>query len=248
MRFGKLPLRRAATTLPLSNYLRPSYVPSPAVWAWERAIPYGVLGNSELGDCVPAACAHLELNWRVVTNQPIEITDEQVIADYSAVGNYVPGDPASDRGCVMIDAMHFGLRTGFVGRPPWQTFASLDVQNTDQIKVAVYTFGGAIIGFVVPQSMADEINSGTDPTWKSIPNDKPSGEGHCVTVLGYGRSGLAVVSWGKIYRTSWNFWLQWVDEAYCCISKDWLRMSGIAPATGLDLDGLIQDQDVLLRA
>src|SRR5580704_461024 len=246
MKFGKLPLRRAATTLPLSNYLRPSYVPRPEVWAYERPIHYGMLLNDSTGDCVIAACAHLELSWQVVTAKPpTEITDEQVIADYSAVGNYVPGDPASDRGCDMLTAMHYGLRTGYVGRPPWQTFALLDVQNTDQIKVATYTFGGVLVGFSVPSSMADQINAGQEPDWKYRPNDKPSGEGHCVLVTGYGRSGFALVSWGKVYRTSWQFWMANVDEAYSPVSRDWLKASGVAPAVGLDLDGLVQDQSVI---
>jgi len=140
----------------------------------------------------------------------------------------------------MLDAMHYGLRTGFVGRPPWQSFATLDVQNVDQVKAAIYIFGGAPIGFAVPQSMVDQLNNGQEPTFAFIQGDKPSGEGHCVLPVGYGRSGLALVSWGKVYHTSLDFWMAWVDEAYCVVSKDWLKASGVSP-TGLDLDGLLAD-------
>lgn len=246
MKFGKLAPKRSLKTLALSNYMRASSVPFPQAHAWERPIAYGMLKNDSLGDCVIAGAAHLEMNWQAVANAgtPFVPTDDQVIADYSAVAGYVPGDASTDNGTNMLDALHYGLRKGFVGRPTWQTFATLDVQNIDQVKAAMYLFGGLFIGFSVPQSMVDELDAGVDPTWAYVPNDKPSGSGHCVDPFGYGRSGLAVCSWGKIYRTPWDFWLQNVDEAYCVVSKDWLKASGLSP-TQLDLDGLLHDAQAI---
>jgi hypothetical protein len=250
MKFGKLAPKRSLKTLALSNYMKASAVAFPPAHAWERNIPYGMLLNDSLGDCVIAGCSHLEMAWQSVAHAgdtPFVPTDDQVTADYSAVGGYVKGDSSTDQGCNMLDAMHYGLRTGFVGRPPWQSFATLDVQNVDQVKAAVYIFCGVPIGFSVPQSMVDEMNAGIEPTFKFVPNDKPSGEGHCVLIVGYGRSGIALISWGKVYRPSWDFFLQNTDEAYCVSSKDWLKASGISP-TGVDIDGLVQDQAVILAA
>lgn len=246
MRFGKHAPKRSLKTLSLSNYLNAGQVPCPQKWAWERPIDYGMLANDRLGDCVIAGAAHLEMNWRAVSNAgtPLVFSESDVIADYSAVGGYVPGDASTDNGCNMLDAMHYWLRKGFVGRPIAQTFATLDVQNVDQIKAAIYLFGGVPIGFNVPQSMVDELNAGVDPTFSFVQGDKASGEGHCVLPVGYGRSGVALISWGKVYRTSWDFWQAWVDEAYCVVSKDWLKASGVSP-TGLDLDGMLADAQAI---
>lgn len=246
MRFGKDKPKRSLKSLALSNYMRASAVPFPPVHAWERAIDYRMLKNDMLGDCVIAGVYHLEMNWQAVVNAgtPLVPTDEQAIADYAAVAGYVPGDPSTDNGTNMLDAMHYGLRKGYAGRPTWQTFATLDIHNVDQIKAATYLFGGVPLGFSVPQSMIDEMNQGLEPTFKFVPNDKPSGEGHCITALGYGRGGFAACSWGKIFRVSWDFWLANVDEGYGIVSTDWLKASGVSP-TGLDLMGLIQDSAAL---
>lgn len=243
MKFGKHAPKRSLKTLSLSNYMKTSTVPFPQKWAWERPIDYKMLGNDRLGDCVCAGAAHIEMGWQAVANAgtPFVPTDDQVIADYSAVAGYVPGDESTDRGTNMLDALHYGLRKGFVGRPLWQTFATLDVQNVDQVKAAIYLFGGVYIGFSVPQSLAHDTSL---PVWRVIQGDVPSGEGHCVVPVGYGRSGLALVSWGAIYHMTWDFWLQNVDEAYCVVSKDWLKASGVSP-TGLDLDGLLQDAQAI---
>lgn len=242
MKFGKTLPKRSLKTLALSNYLKASAVPVPAMHAWERSIDYKMLKNDALGCCVIAGAAHLEMSWRSVANAgtPLLVTDDQVVSDYSAVAGYVPGNESTDQGTNMLDAMHYWLRHGFVGQPPAQTFATLDVQNIDQIKSAIYLFGGTPIGFNVPQSMVDQLNSGVDPTFEFKANDKPSGEGHCVLPIGFGRSGFALVSWGKIYRASWDFFQAWVDEAYCVVSKDWFKQSGVTP-TGLDLDGMLAD-------
>jgi len=203
---------------------------------------YLMLANDRLGLCVCAGAAHQEMAWASVANAgtPFVPTDDQVIADYSAVGGYVPGDASTDNGCNMLDAMHYWLRKGFVGRPTAQSFAVLDTQNIDQVKAAIYLFGGVPLGFSAPQSMVDQLNAGQDPTFAYLPNDKPSGEGHCVVAFGYGRSGFALCSWGKIYRASWDFWQANTDESYAVVSKDWLRASGTA-AVGVDLDGLLAD-------
>lgn len=246
MRFGKTSPKRSLKTFSLSNYMKASGVPFPQKWAWERPIQYQMLLNDSLGDCVPAACTHLEMNWQAVANAgtPLLVTDEMVLKAYEAVGGYVKNDPSTDNGCNMLDAMHYGLRTGYADRPPWQTFATLDVQNIDQIKAAIYIFGGVPIGFNVPQSMVDELRAGIDPTFSFVQGDKPSGEGHCVLPVGYGRSGVALISWGKVYRTSWDFWQAWVDEAYCVVSKNWIKASGVSP-TGLDLEGILADAQAI---
>jgi hypothetical protein len=232
MKFGKKPAKRLRKCCPLSSYLHMNQAQYPAVKAWERPIEYLMLGNDSVGDCTVAGHYHLRMNWNAVAHAgtPLVPTTQQALADYSAITGYNPDDPNTDQGANMPDVLAFYK----------DKYATIDVQNIEQAKAALFLFGGLYIGFNVPQSMADQLNSGQDPDWSYSPNDKPSGEGHCVVPLGYGRDGLALCSWGKIYRTSWDFWLAWVDEAYCIVSQEWIKQSGTSPS-GLDLNGLLAD-------
>ena len=238
MKFGKKPAVRSRKSLSLSNYLHMNQVAFPQVQAWERPIAYGMLGNDEVGDCTIAGADHLEMNWQAVANAgaPLAITTEQALADYSAVTGYDPADPSTDQGANMLDVLNYWKAKGLAGRKI-AGFATLDVQNVDQIKAAIYLFGGVYMGFNVPRSVEADPNN---KTWRLIPGDSATGDGHCVVPVGYGRSGLAPVSWGAIYHATWDFWLAYVDEAYAVVSPDWIKASGISP-TGLDLNGLLQD-------
>lgn len=231
-RFGKLPAKRLRKALALSNYLNMSAATFPAAHAWERPIDLGMLGNDSIGDCTIAGRYHLRMIQRAVAQawNPLVVTTAEATADYSAITGYVPGDESTDNGANMTDVLTYYK----------DQYVTLDIQNIDQIKAATYIFGGIYIGFNVPESMVDQLNSGIDPTWAYSPNDKVSGEGHCVDPCGYGRDGLALASWGKYYRTSWDFWLSWVDEAYALVEPDWIEKSGVSP-TGLDLNGLLAD-------
>ena len=237
MKFGKKAAKRMRKALPLSNYLHMGQVAFPPVHAWERPIAYGMLGNDSVGDCTIAGIYHLRMNWQAVANAgtPYTPTTDVVLADYSSITGYNPSDPSTDQGANCGDVLNWYKANSTIAG-----FATLDVQNIDQVKAAIYLFGGVYIGFNVPESMVNQLNSGQDPDWSYSPTDAPSGEGHCVAPFGYGRSGLAPCSWGKIYHTSWDFWLAWVDEAYAVVSKEWIKQAGTSPS-GLDLNGLIAD-------
>ena len=236
-KLGKLAPKRSLKALPLSNYMKASAVPFPKVHAWERPISYGMLANYRIGDCTCAGLVHQVMNWQAVANAgtPFVVTDQQVIDLYSAITGY-DGTPATDNGANETDVLNFWTNTGFLGHKIVGR-ATHDVQNIDQIKAAIYVFGGVYIGFQVPDYiMADPPVKVWDYTGQSY---NVVG-GHAVIQLGYGNSGMAVCSWGDIYHMTWAFWQQFVDEAYAVVSANWLKQSGISP-TGLDLNGLLQD-------
>jgi hypothetical protein len=229
---GKKAPKRLRKALPLSNYLHMSAVQFPAVMAWERPISLGMLGNDMVGDCTIAGRYHLRMIQRSVAQagNPLVVTDQQALSDYSAITGYVQGNPSTDNGAAMTDVL------------TWYKdhYVTIDTQNIDMVKAACFLFGGLYIGFAVPQSLADQLNNGQTPTFDMVPGDKPSGEGHCIDPCGYGRDGFAFASWGTYYRASWDFWTEWVDEAYALVEPDWIKASGVSPS-GLDLNGLIAD-------
>jgi hypothetical protein len=75
--------------------------------------------------------------------------------------------------------------------------------------------------------------------------------GHAVFVVAYDGRGLTCISWGKLQRMSWNFWVAYCDESYGLLSKDWIERSGaksgLAPS-GLDVAALAADMNALRHA
>ena len=66
-----------------------------------------------LGDCVIAGGYHVEAVWTGNAGQLFTATDAQIVADYGAIGGYVPGDPSTDNGCDEQTAFNYWTKTGF---------------------------------------------------------------------------------------------------------------------------------------
>ena len=237
MKFGKLAPKRSLKTPALSNFMHTPLVPAPPTKAyWEyRVKEWFMLGNDSIGDCTCAAASHLIMNWTAHGTGLVEPTLEQTIAAYSAVSGYDPSTGANDNGAVELDVLNYWTKTGIAGHLI-SGYASLDVQNIDQIKAAVYLFGGAYIGFQVPRSAMDQVQAGQ--AWDVVADDGGIDGGHAVPILGYGAEGCTCITWGALQQMTWNFWQKYCDEAYCVVSADWLNKSGVSPV-GLDLPGLL---------
>jgi hypothetical protein len=235
MKFGKLPAKRSLKMASLSNHMNMKTVSYPRVRAWERPIALGMLANDIVGDCTVAAMYHLRMTQRSVAQAgtPLIVTDAEAIADYSAITGYVEGDESTDNGAACMDVLNWYKKGGVL-----LGASTVDIQNVEMVKAAINTFGCLYTGFTVPQSMVDQLQSGTDPDWSFSSGDKPTNNGHCVNLVGYGADGVALDSWGKVYRTSWEFWQQWFTEAYAVVVPDWVKANGESP-TGLDMPGLL---------
>lgn len=243
VKLGRNPVKRSLKSLPLSNYMKSSEAAYPPLVAWERNIQWGMLGNSELGDCTCADVLHHRMLQNSVAHagSPLTFSDQDAIDLYKAVGGYVPGDPSTDNGAVMLDVQNYAKNTG-LGGMKIDGFVTLDVGNTAQIQAALYLFGGVDFGFNVPRYI---MNVPAGGSWSATPGaDNTIEGGHAVLACGYGRSGFRVVSWGTTYTANWKFWAEYVDEAYAWISMDWIKASGVSP-TGLDMAGLLADLQAL---
>ena len=61
--------------------------------------------------------------------------------------------------------------------------------------------------------------------------------GHAVVLAGYNASEARVVSWGKYYTMTWEFFSTYVDESYAIADDAWISAKGTTPG-GLTLDEL----------
>lgn len=59
-----------------------------------------------------------------------------------------------------------------------------------------------------------------DPEGNYIP------EGHCVILYAYDSVGPTCVSWGSLYKMTWDFFTSYTDAVYSIVSNDWVINTG----------------------
>jgi len=246
MKLGKLPKREDTRTLKLTKYLKVEELPAaPAAVDWTKAVPqYGMLLNDQLGDCVIAGMMHLAMGWVANAGGKIPVpTDQEVLAAYSAIGAYVPGDPSTDNGCNMLDALKYWKNTGIQIQGAVSqivAFAEVNLQNFAEVKAALWLFGGLFTGWALPESAENA------KTWNVTASLHGKGKpgswgGHCAPLAADSSSGqFQAITWGELMPTTQNFVTDYCDEAYAVLSSEWIEQNGEAPC-GFDLKALQQD-------
>lgn len=245
MKLGKLAPRHDPRTLQFDNY-RGAALPAPpmvADWASKMTKPWGMMRNDRAGCCTCSAAGHMIQAWTVNASALTTISDDAVIAAYSAVSGYDPRTGANDRGAVMLDVLNYWRKTGIGGRKI-AAYVKVNAKNHLQVMEAAYLFGGVYVGVALPLTAQDQINAGK-------PWDVPAGGakgrgapgswgGHAISEVIYSAAGLEVVTWGKRQPMTWAFWDAYVDETYGVLSADWIGAAGQAP-NGFDLAALTAD-------
>src|SRR5262245_36148446 len=103
---------------------------------------YPMYANDQLGNCVEAGIGHqVGQISRISAGAEALFTDSQIIAAYSAMTGYKPGQPSTDQGTYTQDAMAWWRKTGLDGHAI-VLYASLKLTDVPTLKQAVYAFGG----------------------------------------------------------------------------------------------------------
>lgn len=242
---GKLPPRHDPRTLRLASYLAssdgtPRYQAPPPARDWaDHSHAFDVLGNDKVGNCAFAAQAHLVQCFAAANGRSAIIGRAAVMSAYSRVTGYDPEDPATDRGTVLLDALGDWRKHGIDGH---KIAAYVRVEpNRREIEAAINLCGGIYIGAALPlaaksQTVWDVAPAGgydrtfTPGTWG----------GHALCVVGYSRTGLVGITWGRIKLITWEWVFSYCDEMYATISNDWIAADDPAP-NGFELERLRAD-------
>lgn len=241
MKLGKLPARKGAVTFKLSTY-GASLPAAPAKGGHYNLVSdwQGMLGNDQLGDCVCAEAGHGTIYLNKLAKQDVSITTANVVAMYSDVTGYTPKDPNSDQGTDMQAAASYRRKTGILdahgNRHKILAYLSLGAANKDNLKKAIHYFGNAGIGFQFPNYAMDEFNAGQ--TWHVKSGGTIDG-GHDVLACGYDSRYIYCVSWGKVIRMTWGFFLKYCDESLVYLSGE--MFTGGKSLEGFDLATLQAD-------
>jgi hypothetical protein len=87
----------------------------------------------------------------------------------------------------------------------------------------------------------------TDPPqkiWSVAPGNPPIVGGHAVALPGYDADGAIVISWGALYKMTWQFFSTYVDEVYDIADVSWSR-STFASGHKLSLPGGLSEAELV---
>lgn len=235
--------------LSLKNYLKMS-LPAPPESMGYAAKAEGALSqmylNDSLGDCVIAGMAHVEGVLTGNVGNPAIFSDGQIMALYSAIGGYVPGDPSTDQGCDEQTALNYWQQKGVVDRKI-MGWMSVNPSDSTEVRTALWLFENLIFGVELPDAWVNPMPSAPGFVWESAGEADPE-NGHCFVATGYGPSGLQICTWGMLGSIT-NAAVQKYagasegGELYCVISQDGIAKASQKAPNGFDWSQLVADFD-----
>jgi uncharacterized membrane protein YgcG len=168
------------------------------------------------------------------------VTNQEVIAAYTAITGYDPTTGANDNGANELDVLKYWRTTGIAGHTIG-AFAEVNPASHQEVEQAVYLFGGIYLGLNMPKTAQAQTSANEPWDVGTGPDAEPgSWGGHAVPLLAYDQDSLTVVTWGALQKMTWSFLDKYCEEAYALISQDWLSAAGNSPA-GLNLQQLTSD-------
>jgi len=256
IKFGRLHDTKKQQKLPrLAKYLTSrAKLPTPPATLNLTAPALTVLRdvelNNQLGDCVIAGKTHVDAVWTGNAGRLFAATKEQVIAQYSAIGHYVPGQPSTDQGCNMADAIAWWAQNPGADGTKILGGLSVDATNPQEIMLAVSLFENGYLGMCLPDAWINAIDSISDSTvWDVAGNPDPA-NGHCVCGVGYTKDGLIFDTWGDLPLLTWAALAKYAAESGqgefdVLVSEDMLiKGQNVAP-NGIDWATLVNDANAI---
>jgi hypothetical protein len=255
VKFGRRrPKQRAR--LQLSKYLRaaegcPSWaaIPVPETCDYSPAgqpALSNVYLNDQLGDCVIAAGYHLVALETGNAGAVWTASNTQIIADYSAIGGYKPGDPSTDQGCDEQTAFAYWGKTGWADGSVLQGYVGVDASNQAEIQAAMYLFENLFFGMELPDAWISPFPSNSGFVWDAgTPNPD---NGHAFIGTGYDAIGVQIDTWGLEGTITWAAIAALCKdggELYTLLSPDQIEQGRTLAPNGLDWLALTRDFESL---
>jgi len=239
VKLGKKPPKHDMRVPMLARYTA-NLPPAPAQCNWlkgRESTDFGMMMNTELGDCTCAGMGHAIQTWTyATTSKMVTLPDSVILARYEIFG-YRPSDPSSDEGAVEADVLNYWLKAPLGGHAI-DGYVSLQPKDIRDVRDAIWLFGGAYIGVALPLAAQNQTVWTVTPQGLCGDGAPGSWGGHCVYVVGYDSRFVDFISWGRMMRMSWNFWWAYTDESYAIVSSDWFASGRNAPS-GLDKNALM---------
>lgn len=244
VKLGKKEAKYDPRTLRFATYKASLPAAPPSYDFSNRIHDLGMLGNNIYGDCTAAGVAHLVQAWAAYNGVSYIPSDAATLKFYEDSCGYKPGDPSTDNGGTLIDVLKHWKANPFDGHEI-DAYVAVNPKNLDEVKQALYYFGGLYVGLQLPKSA--ENQQIWDVPWLGFRGNGEPGSlgGHCVAnILDYDERGLTTITWGQLKLMTWPFFESYCDECFCVLSPDWYGPEKVAP-TGFDSVALAQDLTAL---
>lgn len=240
-KLGRLPNDPSKPRLLLTPHLTGALPPAPPKADWLSKVPsWTMAANDRVGDCVFAAASHMIRAFNLYsTGKDVVLSDDQVLAAYSAVTGYNPADPSTDQGTVIQDALNYWRKTGIAGHKI-VAFAQVDHTNPAEVDAAVNLFGALMVGVNFPASAMQQFNN--HQPWTVANPDGGNLGGHAVHLGYYDTTAkdTEVVTWGAVQKVDDAWWAKYVEELWVVLTPEWADANSKDPQ-GLDLHSLGED-------
>jgi len=251
IKFGRVHSRVQLPHLQLSRYTSAALPQPPATVDYSaKAIGAlrNVFDNDQLGDCVIAGAYHVTALETGNAGDLFIPTNDQLIADYSAIGGYVPGDESTDQGCDIETACTYFKTHGFANGTKIIDFLKLDGTDPLQLKRALYAFGNLYFGGGLADAWVNPMPSEDGFFWDAGEPDAENG--HCIMAYGYNDKGLLIDSWGLLGTMSWAAVAAFTagannGEIFSILTPDQLQKGKTVAPNGIHWDDLINDWNAL---
>jgi hypothetical protein len=258
VKFGRRRPVAHGPRMSLKNYLTRSLPPPPPTADYTekaKSVLDKMYENNKLGDCVIAGMAHIVGTLTANVGQPTIYSNEQIVALYSAIGGYVPGQGNTDQGCDEVTALNYwenngataGGRAGPAEAHRIAGYLAVDATDPVEVRTALYLFENLFFGMELPDKWLADYSPHAPIVWDVAGPSNPD-NGHCVVGVGYTPTGVAISTWGRVGTITDAAIAEYATKAaggglYTVVSQDALStISGRAP-TGLDWSQLVADFD-----
>ena len=250
VKFGR---RRADPRMPslqFKRYIGALPAPPTACDYRTKAAPVlsNVYLNDQLGDCVIAAGYHVVGVETGNAGTLFRATSNQILADYSAIGGYVPGNPDTDQGCDEQTALNYWTQHGFANGTKLAGWLALDPTNKVHIAAAMYLFENLLFGIYLPDKWISPFPAASGFTWDVGAPDYSNG--HAIMGVGYTAAGVQVDTWGMIGTLTWAAIAKLCTAAeggdlYVLLTPDQIAKGQAKAPNGFDWASLIADFNAL---
>lgn len=238
---GKNPARPNSIKFKLATYTDFSALPPiPSNFGHEEYTPpidWGILGNSQYGDCVVAGGAHEHMLWSQMGGHPLNFRTADVLRDFTAITGQPPSPTV---GADMQQAASFRQHVGLLGadgrRHKIAAYLEIKPGSLRELYAAMYLFGAVGVGiFNFPQAAFAQFRN--HRAWAVTGGPLIDG-GHYVPCVAL-RSNIVCVTWGRFQAMRPSFYTAYCDEAVAYISQEALT-AGHSPE-GFDYQALLTD-------
>jgi len=236
----------------LHNYLMRGVPAPPASCDYSAAATRAlaeVYLNDRLGDCVIAGMAHVVgVLTAGATGTPYLYTSQQIVQLYSAIGGYVPGDPATDQGCDEQTALNYWENNGApAGSNRIAGWLAVNAADPTEYRTALWLFENLYVGFELPDQWIDPMPARSGFTWDAAGAPDPD-NGHAVAGFAYDGRGITIDTWGMTGTLTDQAIAQYCTpsangELYTVVSAEAINRASQKAPNGFDWSQLIADFD-----